>query len=72
MYPVIRPKTTDQKPKLRVVRPEEMSGSKRYWLINGDIASIQCWSDSEFAQLVDPPMDAVHYPEGVWILLQWN
>jgi hypothetical protein len=49
-----------------------MSGHIRNWLINGYLASIQCWTDAEFGQIANPPADAIHYPEGVWIRLDWE
>jgi hypothetical protein len=57
---------------LRIVRPPEACGHVRYWRINGYVASIHCWSDEEFRRLTEPPQDAVHYPEGVWIKLDWR
>ncbi len=59
-------------PSLRLVCDPEMSGHIRHWLINGYMAAIQCWTDAEFRQIVNPPADAIHYPEGVWIRLDWQ
>lgn len=72
MQPVSKPKFRSDRPKLRLVRPAETSGHIKYWLIGGYLASIQCWTDKEFEALHDPPADAVHYPEGVWVSLHWN
>jgi len=72
MQPAGKSKLRKDRPKLRLVRPVESSGHVRYWLINGYLASIQCWTEKEFEELHHRPEDAVFYPEGVWVSLRWN
>lgn len=58
--------------KLRLHKPvKENSGHIRYWRINGHLASIRCWTDQEYQALRQPPANAVLYPEGVWVQLDW-
>ncbi len=61
-----------RRPALRILRAPEDCGHVRYWRINGYTAAIRCWTDEEFRRLPQPPGDAVHYPEGVWIHLDWH
>ncbi|RLS24952.1 MAG: hypothetical protein DWH73_02720 [Planctomycetota bacterium] len=61
-----------ERPSLRVIRDTESSGHIRYWRINGYMLAIQCWTDAEFHQIANPPSDAIHYPEGIWIRLDWR
>jgi len=61
-----------RQPKLRLHKPnKDQSGHIRYWRINGFLASIRCWTDQEYQALRQPPPNAVLYPEGVWVQLEW-
>ncbi len=72
MLPVAGKSSLKRRPALRIVRAPEDCGHVRFWRINGYIAAIRCWSDEEFRGLAEPPRDAVHYPEGVWIQFDWQ
>ncbi len=72
MLPAPDKSSLNRRPAFRVVRAPEECGHVRYWRINGYVAAIRCWSDDEFSRLPEPPLDAVHYPEGVWIQFDWQ
>ena len=40
------------------------------WLINGFPATILVWTDEEWAQLTDRPLDAQQFPNGIWCALR--
>ena len=71
MIPAPKQSIAGPRKRLRIHRPTDVSGHVRYWRINGYLASIRCWSDQEFQMLTRPPQDAVLYPEGVWVQLEW-
>ena len=57
----------------RVVGPTEMSepstnGSR--WLINGFPATVQIWTEEQWAALSDRPSNAQYHPFGVWCALR--
>lgn len=72
MIPSAKPTTDENHPQLRVYRPALAAGHYRYWRINGHLATIHCWTEEEYETLANPPLDAIHYPEGVWIELRWE
>ena len=67
-----------RRPGLKLFRPDDApsnageppSGTVARWLINGYPASIQIWTDAEWATLSDPPPDAQRLGNGVWCSLR--
>lgn len=72
MLPSAKQVPDESRPRLRLHCPALATGHYRYWRINGHLATIHCWSEAEFETLANPPADAIHYPEGVWIELRWE
>ncbi len=67
-----------RRPGLRLYRPEDLTpssgaepnGGVARWLINGYPATLQIWTDAEWASLSDPPPDAQRLDNGVWCSLR--